>query len=314
MQNSIPGLLHLVSARNVRIRAWFQRRWPFLRERIHQYALLARVDHPIGAFLLLWPTLWALWIAAEGVPPLHLLLVFVLGVFLTRSAGCVLNDLADRRYDPHVQRTRSRPLVTGRVGGGEAFALASILLGLAFLLVLTTNRLTVLLSFVAIPLAVIYPYMKRYTYVPQFFLGLAFSWGIPMAFAAQSNSVPQMAWILFIANILWVVVFDSIYAMVDREDDLRIGIKSTAILFDDADRHIIGIIQGMFIVVLIILGRQLELGMFFNCALLAAVALIVYHQILIRKRAREDCFRAFLSNNWLGLIIFVGIALDYHFD
>jgi len=295
-------------------RAWFDKHLPVFRGRLHDYARLVRLDRPIGAYLLLWPTLWALWIAAEGIPSLHLLLVFVLGVFLTRSAGCVLNDLADREYDSHVQRTRTRPLATGSVDPGEAVTVAAILLGLAFLLVLTTNRLTILLAFVAIPLSLIYPYMKRYTYIPQFFLGLAFSWGIPMAFAAQTGAVPEIAWLLFAANILWVVVFDSIYAMVDREDDLRIGIKSTAILFDDLDRVIIGIIQSMFIVVMIMVGRRLELGPYYHWSLLAAGVLIVYHQFLIRDRAREDCFRAFLSNNWLGLVIFTGIASDYYFN
>ncbi|MFT5350792.1 MAG: 4-hydroxybenzoate polyprenyltransferase, partial [Gammaproteobacteria bacterium] len=187
-------------------------RWPDIRSRLKQYILLTRLNKPIGSFLLLWPTLWALWIAAEGMPSLHLFLVFFLGTFLTRSAGCVMNDYADRSFDRHVERTQFRPLTTGTVSTKEAFLVAITLLVMAFLLVLTTNRLTILLSFVAIPLAIVYPYMKRHTYLPQFFLGLAFSWGIPMAFAAQSGVVPRIAWLIFIANVLWTVVFDTIYA------------------------------------------------------------------------------------------------------
>lgn len=294
-----------------RTRAWLRDRWPQIRRRVDLYVELTRVNRPIGACLLLWPTLWALWIAAGGMPSSHLLLVFVLGVILTRSAGCVLNDLADRDFDPHVERSRRRPLATRDVSPGEALTLAGVLLGLAFLLVLTTNRLTVLLSFVAVPLAAVYPYMKRHTYIPQFFLGLAFSWGILMAFAAQTDSMPRHAWLIFVGNLLWVVVFDTIYAMVDREDDLKIGIKSTAILFDDADRLIIGIIQSMFLVVLLFIGQQLELGSYYFGALIICAGLMIYHQYLIKDRVREKCFQAFLSNNWVGLVIFAGLVLEY---
>jgi 4-hydroxybenzoate polyprenyltransferase len=298
-----------------RVLAWAQaaarHHWPALRNRLLLWSALMRLDRPVGALLLLWPTLWGLWIAAGGVPSLHLLLVFVAGVFLTRSAGCVLNDLADRRFDPHVQRTRDRPLATGAVRPSEALLLAAALLAAAFLLVLTTNRLTVLLSIAAVPLAALYPFMKRYTYVPQFFLGIAFSWGIPMAFAAQSGTVPPIAWLLFIGNVLWAAIYDTIYAMVDRDDDLRIGVKSTAILFGDADRTIIGVMQAMMLLVFLLLGRQLELGNAYYGGLAVAAALMIHHQVLIRDRRRERCFRAFLNNNWLGFAIFAGIAAHF---
>jgi len=287
------------------------RHWPEVKTRLLIYIQLTRLDRPIGALLLLWPTLWALWIAAEGLPSLHLFMVFSLGVFLTRSAGCVINDMADRNLDSQVRRTRLRPLATGRIAPREALLLACGLLLFALLLVLTTNRFTVLLSFIAIPLAVIYPFMKRYTYVPQFFLGLAFSWGIPMAFAATTGAIPNIAWLIFIANILWVVIYDTIYAMVDREDDLKIGIKSTAILFDDADRPIIGILQLMFLTVLIIIGIQIKAEIIYYCSLVMGAGLMLYHQYLIKDRMPDKCFRAFLHNNWLGMSIFGGILLNY---
>jgi 4-hydroxybenzoate polyprenyltransferase len=290
-----------------RFRQWLQ----WARDRLPLYLVLVRADRPAGALLLMWPTLWALWIASAGTPSLHLFLVFVAGVFLTRSAGCVINDLADRDFDPHVERTRGRPLATGAVGTAEAMKVAGALLVAAFLLVLTTNRLAVLLSFAALPLAAAYPYMKRVTYIPQFFLGLAFSWGIPMAFAAATGGVPLVAWLVFIANVLWAMIYDTMYAMVDREDDVRIGVKSTAILFDDADRLIIGIMQGMMLMVLMIVGRQVAAGLYYFAGVAAAAILMLHHQFLIRDRSRDGCFRAFLANNWLGLAIFAGIALDY---
>jgi len=293
------------------LRHWIKLYWPPVQARLLLYIDLTRLNKPIGILLLLWPTLWAVWIAAAGTPTLHLLLVFTLGVILTRSAGCIFNDMADRKLDVQVSRTAQRPLATGRIRPGEALLLACVLLLIAFLLVLTTNRFTVLLSFVAIPLAVIYPFMKRYTYVPQFFLGLAFSWGIPMAFAATTEDIPPIAWLLFIANILWSVIYDTMYAMVDREDDLRAGIKSTAILFDDADRLIIGILQLMFLTVLIITGVQIKANMLYYISLTLAAALMVYHQYLIRDRAPEMCFRAFLHNNWVGMTIFAGVYLNY---
>lgn len=290
---------------------WLRRHWPGMRKRLRLWGELIRFDRPIGTLLLLWPTLWALWIAAAGPPTIHLLLVFVLGVFLTRSAGCIANDLADRAYDPYVERTRARPLASGQISRLEAVGVALVLLGVALLLVLTTNRLTVLLSLAAVPIAIIYPFMKRYTYVPQFFLGIAFSWGIPMAFAAETGSVPRIAWLLLTANLLWVVVYDTIYAMVDREDDIRLGVKSTAILFADADRVIIGIIQVMFLSALLLIGHQLAFGNAYYSSVVVAAGFIVYHQYLIRDRLREHCFRAFLNNNWVGFVIFAGIALQY---
>ncbi len=278
--------------------------------RLALYARLARLDRPIGALLLLWPTLWALWIAATGSPSLHLLLVFVLGVFLTRSGGCVLNDITDRDIDGSVERTRDRPLANGSVSPPEALALAAALFSLAFLLVLTTNRLTVLLAFIGAVLAAIYPFMKRVTWVPQFFLGLAFGWGIPMAFAAQTGTVPAVAWMLFMANILWAMIYDTIYAMVDRNDDVRLGIRSTAILFDDADTTIIGVMQIMMLAVLMLIGVKLELGHYYYFGIVLAGIQFFAHQILIRDRSREQCFRAFMLNNWVGLTLFAAIAMD----
>jgi 4-hydroxybenzoate polyprenyltransferase len=296
-----------------RIRANFQSNLPFIKDRLNQYALLTRLNKPIGTCLLLWPTLWALWIAAEGFPDLHVFIVFFLGVLLMRSGGCVLNDFADRGLDAEVKRTRTRPIAAGNVTPGEALCVAATLIIIAFLLVLTLNRLTVQLSVVGIILAIIYPFMKRYTYLPQFFLGLAFGWGIPMAFAAQTNTVPQIAWLILIANVLWSVVYDTIYAMVDRDDDLRIGIKSTAILFAEADRVIIGGIQILLVIVLAMIGRQLELGVYYFSGIGIASGMAIYQQYLIRDRDREGCFRAFLNNNWFGAILFLGIFLDYLF-
>ena len=282
-----------------------------LRTKSGLYAQLIRLDKPIGWLLLLWPTMWALWLANEGTPSLHLLLVFVLGVFVTRSAGVVVNDLVDRDFDPFVERTKTRPLAAGKVSTTEACAVAAVLMLCAFLLVLTTNRLTVLLSLFAVSITLLYPFMKRYTYLPQVFLGFAFSWGIPMAYAASTGDVPVIAWLIFAANMLWVLIFDTIYAMVDREDDLRVGLKSTAILLDDADRIVIGIIQVMFIAALYSIGRQYGLGAAYHIALLSAAGLLAYQQYLIYDRSPAKCFRAFLNNNWVGLVIFTGIALAY---
>ncbi len=287
---------------------WSLPRFPD-RQRLALYAQLARLDRPVGALLLLWPTLWALWIAADGTPGPHLLLVFVLGVFLTRSGGCVLNDYADRDLDGGVERTRDRPLAAGRVTPGEALGLAALFFCLAFLLVLTANRLTVLLAFAGAVLAGIYPFMKRVTWVPQFFLGLAFSWGIPMAFAAETGAVPAVAWMLYMANVLWAMVYDTIYAMVDRDDDLRLGVRSTAILFDDADTTIIGIMQIMMLALLTLAGYRLQLGFYYYVGIMLAGAQFLAHQILIRDRSRDACFRVFMLNNWVGLTLFAGIVV-----
>lgn len=281
------------------------------RQRIRQYVLLTRLNRPIGIFLLLWPTLWALIIAAGGAPDLKVLFVFVAGVILMRSAGCVINDYADRKIDPLVQRTRARPIATGRVTSKEALILFVILCLTAFLLVLSMNRLTIQLSLVAVGLAILYPFMKRYTYLPQVVLGMAFGWAIPMGFAAQTGSVPQVAWLLFVINVIWSVIYDTMYAMADREDDIRAGVKSTAILFGEADRIIIGLLQLMMLVGLIMLGRQLAFGFAYYLSIIFVIALGIYQQFLIRNRQPKACFEAFLNNNWSGGALTLGIALNY---
>ena len=293
------------------IKSWVIRYWPIIKARLFLYTRLTRLNKPIGALLLMWPTLWGLWLSAEGVPSLHIFLVFVLGVFLTRSAGCIANDMADYDFDSHVKRTKTRPLTAGEISNKEAVLVALVLLLIAFLLVLTTNRYTVYLSIAAVPIAILYPFMKRVTYIPQFFLGIAFSWGILMAFTAQTNTIPNIAWLLFIANILWVVIYDTIYAMVDRDDDLKVGIKSTAILFDDADRVFIGIFQGMMLSVLIIIGVQIKAELIYYIFMFPVAGYMLYHQYLIHTRKPEECFRAFLNNNWLGMSVFGGFLFNY---
>lgn len=282
-----------------------------LRHRLKQYVLLMRLNKPIGIFLLLWPTLWALWIAAEGKPSIGVFIVFSLGVLLMRSAGCVINDYADRKVDPHVARTKERPLAAGRASPREALWLFSGLCLTAFVLVLFMNALTIQLSVVGALLAIIYPFTKRYTYLPQVFLGLAFGWAVPMVFAAQTGEVPQLAWLLLIGTVLWATAYDTMYAMVDRHDDLRIGVKSTAILFAEADKLIIGVIQSLFILVLLLVGRQAEMGIYYYLGVVAALGLSAYQQFLIRDRQPAACFQAFLNNNWLGTAVFAGILLDY---
>ena len=272
---------------------------------------LIRFDRPIGTLLLLWPTLWALWLAAEGVPAADLLVIFILGTFLTRSAGCIVNDLADRHLDGGVTRTRGRPLVTGAVTVREAQLLCVALLLLAFVLVLFTNALTIELSLVAVALASTYPFMKRYTHLPQVVLGAAFSWGIPMAFAAQRGTLPHALWLVYLGNLLWTVAYDTAYAMVDREDDLRVGIKSSAILFGRHDRLIIGALQLACLMSLYLAGRAFELGLYFNISLIVAAALFGYQHVLLRDRQPDACFKAFLHNNWVGMAIFLGVAMDY---
>lgn len=282
-----------------------------IRDRLQQYLLLTRLHRRIGIYLLLWPTLWALWVAAEGAPRPEVLVVFVLGVILMRSAGCVINDFADRRIDPHVERTRERPIASGRVSPREALLVFTVLCLLAFALVLTMNRLTIYLSFIGAALAAIYPFMKRYTHLPQVVLGMAFGWAIPMAFAAQTGEVPKEAWLLFVVNVVWSVSYDTMYAMADREDDLKIGVKSTAILFGDADRLIVAILQGLVLFGLLLLGQQLSLGAAYHAGLLAALGFALYQQYLIRNRDPARCFQAFLNNSWLGGAVFVGLLLDF---
>ena len=282
-----------------------------IQDRAYQYAMLMRLDRPIGVFLLLWPTVWALWLAGQGQPDTLVTLVFVLGVVLMRSAGCVINDYADRDFDPHVKRTEDRPIAAGRVKPKEALVLFGALCFIAFCLVLSMNWLTIGLSLVGAALAAIYPYTKRHTYLPQVFLGLAFGWAVPMAFAAQTGEVPAVAWLLLIATVLWATAYDTMYAMVDREDDLKIGVKSTAILFGDADRVIIGAIQALLLLTLVIIGNKLELGLFYFLGLAVAAGLAVYQQYLIREREPQACFQAFLNNNWFGAAIFVGLVIHY---
>jgi len=280
-------------------------------ERLHQYAILMRLHRPIGIYLLLWPTLWAVWIGGNGQPDLSIIIIFILGVVIMRSAGCVINDYADRHIDLHVQRTCERPITTGKVSAKEALILFIVLCLVAFSLALLLNWLTIQLSFIAVLLATIYPFMKRYTYLPQFVLGAAFSMAIPMAFAAQMNTVPLIAWYLFIAKLLWTVAYDTMYAMVDREDDLKIGVKSTAILFGQADKLIIGILQLIVLALLFFIGWHLQLNSVYYFSLLLAAGLAIYQQWLIKSRTRQPCFQAFLNNHWFGLVIFIGIIFGY---
>ncbi len=284
---------------------------PAWRERLAQYWKLVRGDRPIGWLLLLWPTWWGLWLAAEGMPPLWTLFVFTAGVWLTRSAGCVINDYADRWLDPQVERTRDRPLATGAVSGREALLLFSGLMMVAFALVLTLNRITVQLSVVGVVLAASYPYLKRYTWLPQVYLGLAFGWGIPMAFAALHGAVPPIAWVLYVANIFWATAYDTWYAMVDRDDDLRAGARSTAILFGELDLVALGVLYALFLCALALVGQRAGLGLYYWSALGIAALLAAYEFAIAHARNREECFRAFLHNHWIGAVVFAGIALDY---
>lgn len=285
----------------------------YIKDRLKQYYLLTRLNKPIGIFLLLWPTLWALWIASEGKPDVLVLFVFVSGVVLMRSAGCVINDYADRKIDPQVSRTRMRPIASGMVKPNEALKLFVSLCVAAFALVLLMNKLTIYLSFVGVALAAIYPFMKRFTHLPQVVLGMAFGWAIPMAFAAQTGTVPKIAWLLFVVNIVWSVAYDTMYAMADKEDDLKAGVKSTAILFDDMDKVLVGFLQVIVLVGLYLIGEQVKLGWQFNLSILGAAGFVIYQQILIKDRIPQRCTQAFLNNNWFGLTIFVGLVLHYAF-
>lgn len=282
-----------------------------IKDRLYQYYLLTRFDRPIGILLLLWPTLWALWIAGDGRPDLYVLFVFVSGVVLMRSAGCVINDYADRDFDPHVARTKLRPIAAGKVSPKEALILFVVLCLTAFGLVLTLNTFTIALSFGGAALATIYPFMKRYTHLPQVVLGMAFGWAVPMAFAAQTNTLPKIAWLLYVITIVWAVIYDTMYAMVDREDDLKVGVKSTAILFGDADRLIIGLLQVVMFTGLVMLGQQMGMGFSYYLGVVFAAGYALWHQWLIHARVPHACFKAFLSNNRLGMVIFVGLVLEY---
>ncbi|MCB1672331.1 MAG: 4-hydroxybenzoate octaprenyltransferase [Gammaproteobacteria bacterium] len=286
-------------------------RFPGFAEKLPGYLQLIRFDKPIGVLLLLWPTITALWIAAEGLPDLDLLVIFLLGTYIMRAAGCAINDYADYKFDGGVTRTRERPLATGILRRQDALNAFLVLSGIGFFLVLLTNMQTILLSFGAVVVAAIYPFMKRFTNLPQVILGIAFSWGILMAFTAQTEALPPVAFLLFVANCLWTVAYDTEYAMVDRDDDLQLGIKSTAILFGTADRMMIFILQLMFLMSLLLAGRQLQMGLFYYAGLGTATILMLYQQLLIRDRDPARCFKAFLHNNWVGAALFIGVVLHY---
>lgn len=279
--------------------------------RLYAYARLMRLDKPIGFFLLLWPVLWSLWLAAKGAPSFGNLIIFSLGALVMRSAGCVINDYADRNFDGQVSRTRQRPLVLGHVSSQEALGLFVGLCGIALILVSLTNRLTLYLSVGALVLAVLYPFMKRYTYLPQVVLGGAFAWSIPMAFAAETGGVPPHAWLVYTAVVMWTTAYDTFYGMVDREEDVKIGVKSTAILFADQDRSMTAILQGLFLFTLWLVGHKMGLNWPFNLGLLAAALLCGYQQWLIRERQPAACFQAFLHNNWVGMVIFIGLVAQF---
>lgn len=278
-----------------------------------KYAHLMRLHRPIGIWLLLWPTMWAVWIAGEGTPDPKVFLIMVVGTVVARSAGCVINDFADRKIDAQVARTANRPLATLEVAPAEALILFAALMLIALGLVLNLNRLTVMLAFVGAAVTVFYPFTKRFFSAPQFVLGIAFAWGVPMAFAAQLNEIPREGWLLFLAAVIWVVVYDTEYAMADRSDDVRIGVRSTAILFGDLDRLLIAGLQLLLLATLHLVGKSAELGVWYYAGLAGAAAFGVYQQFLLRDRDSGDCFRAFMNNAWVGATIFCGIALDYLF-
>ncbi|MBT8127937.1 MAG: 4-hydroxybenzoate octaprenyltransferase [Gammaproteobacteria bacterium] len=282
-------------------------------QRLEQYALLVRLHRPIGILLLLWPTLISLWVAAQGWPDARVLIVFVTGVVLMRSAGCAINDYADRDIDGSVARTKDRPIVSGKVSEKEALAIFAVLSLVAFGLVLLMNKLTIMMSMVGVVLAASYPFMKRYHFLPQVHLGAAFGWTVPMAFTAQANELTPVTWLLFFATVLWTTAYDTMYAMADRADDLKIGVKSTAILFGPLDKRIIGAIQAMLILNLILIGQRAELSGFYYAGVAGATTLAIWQQYLIKDRNPAQCFQAFLNNNWFGLVLFAGLVLDYQF-
>jgi 4-hydroxybenzoate polyprenyltransferase len=281
------------------------------RESVHNYWVLARFDRPIGTLILLWPALWALWLASDGKPDILALTVITLGVIVMRAAGCVINDYADRDFDPHVERTKTRPIAAGKIKPKSALIFFVVLCAVAFGLVLLLNTLTIKLSFIGAFLAASYPFMKRYTHLPQAYLGIAFGWAVPMAFAAQMNTIPPVAWVLYLAVTLWALVYDTMYAMVDKDDDLKIGVKSTAILFGNYERHIMAVLQCVILLLLFIVGELQNLGTFYYLSLLIAAGFSVYQQKLIFHREKTACFRAFLNNNWFGLVVFLGLLLHY---
>jgi 4-hydroxybenzoate polyprenyltransferase len=282
-----------------------------INDRIKQYWLLSRFDKPIGILILLWPALWALWVASHGKPDYYVLLVICLGVVLMRAAGCVINDYADRDFDPHVERTKQRPIAAGKVTPKEALWLFVILCLIAFGLVLTLNIFTIALSFVAAFLAGSYPFMKRYTHLPQAYLGIAFGWAVPMSFSAQVNQIPTVAWVMYLAVVLWALVYDTMYAMVDKDDDLKIGVKSTAILFGVYDRQIMAVLQVIIIGLLVLVGLMQALTWPYYAGVIVATGLCVYQQKLIFHREKALCFKAFLNSNYFGMAVFIGLSLSY---
>jgi 4-hydroxybenzoate polyprenyltransferase len=280
-------------------------------DRARQYWLLARFDRPIGILILLWPALWALWVASNGKPDTLVLTVICAGVVIMRAAGCVINDYADRDFDPHVERTKQRPIAAGKVTPKEALIFFLVLIFCAFILVLQLNIYTILLSFVGAFLAASYPFMKRYTQLPQAYLGIAFGWAVPMSFSAQTNAIPAVAWLMYLAVILWALVYDTMYAMVDKDDDLKIGVKSTAILFGNYDRHIMAVLQIIILGLLVVIGIMEHSGWAYYLGVMCAAGLSVYQQRLIFNRDKVLCFKAFLNNNWFGFVVFVGLLVDY---
>ena len=283
-----------------------------VQRRIEEYALLARLDRPIGTWLLMWPALWALWIAGSGKPHPEVLIVFLLGVFVMRAAGCVINDYADRNVDPHVRRTRDRPLAARRVTPREALYLFAILITAALYLVTRLNLLTLKLAVIGAFLTISYPFVKRFFPMPQLWLGISFGgWSVPMGFAAESGVVPRVAWVLYIAGVMWAAIYDTMYAMVDREDDVKIGIKSSAILFADMDKLLIGVMQAMMLFALVLAGRSMEFGQWYYAGVTGAGLLFLYQQWLIRKRDPAGCLKGFLNNQYVGAVIFAGILLQY---
>lgn len=281
-----------------------------LRDHFPHYLALIRFDRPIGTWLVLWPALWALWLAADGIPDWELIVIFSLGAFLMRSAGCAINDFADRNIDGDVSRTKERPLATGKISSREAIGVFVVLSLVAFGLVLLTNQLTVLLSFGAVALASCYPFMKRYTHLPQVVLGAAFAWSVPMAFAAQTGTVPAGAWLVYTAVVVWTVVYDTFYAMVDRDDDLKIGVKSTAVLFGDDDRLITGCLQALVVLILVLVGSRFGLGAWYFLSVIVTAVLFAWQQYRIRERDKAACFEAFLHNRYVGMTVFLGIVVD----
>ena len=294
---------------------WFAPNFaPELISQLRNYGKLMRVDKPVGIWLLLWPTLWALWLAGEGNPDQGLFVVFMLGVIFMRSAGCVLNDYVDRKIDPYVERTRTRPIASGAVAPGEALVLFTALSLVAVGLATMLNQTAQLLAIVAAGLTVAYPFVKRYISIPQFILGAAFGWAVPMAFAAQTGETPELAWLVFGTAMIWAVIYDTFYAMVDREDDLRVGVKSTAILFGEVDIFVIAGLQLLMLVALILIGLRAELSIWYYLSVFVAGLMMAYHLWLARDRQRAGCFAAFLHNHYIGMVIFIGIVLHYTFN